>query len=179
MPVFRVLRPSSLSDGRRRRTHPNRVTRPLEEAVMEPSSSMVYSAEMLSCRNRPSGSFFCRAYHLPAYCEGEEENSGSVSCYRLGAEPRASAGSLTLLGSKSSLTLKLSTMQEADRQRSTQARNTSSRATLEDSILRWRNRRVIISFRDIFGFPDMHMHGPAHKLTFLSGGKRYFCLAQT
>lgn len=48
--------------------YPKRVTRPLEEAVMVPSSSMVYSAEMLSCRNRPSGSFFCWAYHLPAYC---------------------------------------------------------------------------------------------------------------
>lgn len=47
---------------------------------MDPSSSMVYSAEMLSCRNRPSGSFFCRAYHLPAYCEGEEEHSRSVCC---------------------------------------------------------------------------------------------------
>lgn len=52
-------------------TYPNRVTRPLEEAVMEPSSSIVYSAEMLSCRNRPSGSFFCSAYHFPEYCDGE------------------------------------------------------------------------------------------------------------
>lgn len=48
-------------------THPNRVTRPLEEAVMVPSSSTVYSAEMLSCRKSPSGSFFCWAYHFPAY----------------------------------------------------------------------------------------------------------------
>lgn len=55
-------------------TYPNRVTRPLEEAVMEPSSSMVYSAEMLSCRNRPSGSFFCSAYHFPAYCHDKEES---------------------------------------------------------------------------------------------------------
>lgn len=49
-------------------SYPNRVTRPLEEAVMEPSSSIVYSAEMLSCRNSPSGSFFWSAYHFPAYC---------------------------------------------------------------------------------------------------------------
>lgn len=49
-------------------TYPNRVTRPLEEAVIEPSSSMVYSAEMLSCRKSPSGSFFCSAYHFPEYC---------------------------------------------------------------------------------------------------------------
>ncbi|TNN71372.1 hypothetical protein EYF80_018450 [Liparis tanakae] len=53
-------------------THPNRVTRPLEAADMEPSSSMVYSAEMLSCRNSPSGSFFCRANHFPAYCDENE-----------------------------------------------------------------------------------------------------------
>lgn len=39
---------------------------------MEPSSSMVYSAMMLSCRNRPSGSFFCRAYHFPAYCRQKQ-----------------------------------------------------------------------------------------------------------
>lgn len=84
---LRVPVPFSLFDegekgGTGRRTHPNRVTRPLEEAVMEPSSSMVYSAEMLSCRNRPSGSFFCRAYHLPAYCGDEEEHSRSVCCCR-------------------------------------------------------------------------------------------------
>lgn len=48
--------------------------------------------------------------------------------------------SLTLWGSKSSLTVKLSTTQEADRQRSTQASKTSSRASLEDPILSWRNR---------------------------------------
>lgn len=42
---------------------------------------------------------------------------------------------LTLLGSKSSLTLKLSTTQEADRLRSTQARRSSSRASLACSIL--------------------------------------------
>lgn len=58
-------------------TYPNRVTRPLEEAVMEPSSSMVYSAEMLSCRNRPSGSFFCSAYHFPAYCHEKGESQTS------------------------------------------------------------------------------------------------------
>lgn len=54
------------------------------------------------------------------------------------------AGSLTLLGSKSSLTLKLSTMQEAEKQRSTQASSTSSRTTLADSILRWRIKPVTI-----------------------------------
>lgn len=42
---------------------------------------------------------------------------------------------LTLLGSKSSLTEKLSTTQEEDRQRSTQDTTTSSRASLEDPIL--------------------------------------------
>lgn len=41
---------------------------------MAPSSATVYSAEMLSCRNKPSGSFFCRAYHLPAYCQGKKIN---------------------------------------------------------------------------------------------------------
>lgn len=56
-------------------TYPNSVTRPLEEAVMEPSSSMVYSAEMLSCRKRPSGSFFCSAYHFPAYCDEKEDRN--------------------------------------------------------------------------------------------------------
>lgn len=45
---------------------------------MEPSSSMVYSAEMLSCRNRPSGSFFCSAYHFPAYCDEKEGSRQSV-----------------------------------------------------------------------------------------------------
>lgn len=49
--------------------------------------------------------------------------------------------SLTLLGSKSSLTLKLSTTQEADRLRSTQARSSSSRAILECSILQGRQWR--------------------------------------
>lgn len=44
---------------------------------MEPSSSMVYSAEMLSCRNRPSGSFFCSAYHFPAYCNEKEPGARS------------------------------------------------------------------------------------------------------
>merc|ERR1719268_43844 len=63
---------------------------------------------MLSCRKRPSGSFFCSAYHFPAY----------------------------LLGSKSCLTVKLSTMHEADRQRSMQDSRTTSRARLQDSILR-------------------------------------------
>merc|ERR1712002_217685 len=62
---------------------------------------------MLSCRKRPSGSFFCSAYHFPAY----------------------------LLGSKSSLTVKLSTTQEADRQRSTQDSKTSSKASLQEAIL--------------------------------------------
>merc|ERR1719268_748593 len=63
---------------------------------------------MLSCRKRPSGSFFCSAYHFPAY----------------------------LLGSKSCLTVKLSTMHEADRQHSMQDSRTTSRARLQDSILR-------------------------------------------
>lgn len=47
---------------------------------------------------------------------------------------------LTLLGSKSSLTLKLSTTQEADRLRSTQAKRSSSRAILECSILEPRHQ---------------------------------------
>lgn len=99
---------------------------------MEPSSSMVYSAMMLSCRNRPSGSFFCRAYHFPAYCRGKQTQMrrGATCFYCFGASP-----ALTLLGSKSSLTLKLSTTQEADRLRSTQAKRSSSRASLECSIL--------------------------------------------
>lgn len=111
------------------------MTRPLEEAVMEPSSSIVYSAEMLSCRNRPSGSFFCSAYHFPAYCDEEEE---SQELFYLLFPTRmlfVCFSSLTLLGSKSSLTVKLSTTQEADRQRSTQDSKTSSRASLEDPIL--------------------------------------------
>lgn len=65
---------------------------------------------------------------------------------RLRAENGVSAGPLTLLGSKSSLTLKLSTMHEADRQCSTQASSTSSRATLADSILRRKGRPVIVQF---------------------------------
>merc|ERR1719167_1413416 len=51
---------------------------------------------MLSCRNRPSGSFFWRAYHFPAY----------------------------LFGSKSCLTLKLSTTQEAAQHSSRQDNRT-------------------------------------------------------
>lgn len=102
---------------------------------MEPSSSMVYSAMMLSCRNRPSGSFFCRAYHFPAYCRQKQTQMRHRACsptrfYCCGAFP-----ALTLLGSKSSLTLKLSTTQEADRPRSTQAKRSSSRAIWERSIL--------------------------------------------
>merc|ERR1712002_263344 len=61
---------------------------------------------MLSCRNKPSGSFFCRAYHFPAY----------------------------LCGSKSCLTVKLSTTQVA-RLCSTQARNNITRAKIWKSIL--------------------------------------------
>lgn len=51
-----------------KRAHPKSFTRPLEDAVIVPSSSTVYSAEMLSWRKRPSGSFLARAYHFPAYC---------------------------------------------------------------------------------------------------------------
>lgn len=58
-------------------TYPKRVTRPLEDATMAPSSPTVYSAEMLSCRNKPSGSFFCRAYHFPAYCQTKPANHQS------------------------------------------------------------------------------------------------------
>lgn len=128
------------------KTDPNRVTRPLEEAVMEPSSSMVYSAEMLSCRNRPSGSFFCSAYHFPAYC-GEKEPIQNNSFFLkklLFLSTSELQFTLTLLGSKSSLTMKLSTTQEADRQRSTQARKTSSRASLEDSILHQKQRLFLL-----------------------------------
>lgn len=50
-----------------KRAHPKSFTRPLEDAVIVPSSSTVYSAEMLSWRKRPSGSFLARAYHFPAY----------------------------------------------------------------------------------------------------------------
>lgn len=60
-----------------RNTHPKSVTRPLEEATMAPSSPTTYSAEMLSCRNRPSGSFFCRAYHFPTYCQRKSQTSHS------------------------------------------------------------------------------------------------------
>lgn len=49
---------------------------------MEPSSSMVYSAMMLSCRNRPSGSFFCRAYHFPAYCRQKQTGMRRRACLR-------------------------------------------------------------------------------------------------
>lgn len=123
-----------------RLTYPNRVTRPLEEAVMEPSSSMVYSAEMLSCRNRPSGSFFCSAYHFPEYCDEKEESQKWFYLLFLLASFKACMLfvrfiPLTRLGSKSCLTVKLSTTQEADRQRSTQDSRTSSRASLEDAIL--------------------------------------------
>lgn len=104
---------------------------------MEPSSSMVYSAMMLSCRNRPSGSFFCRAYHFPAYCRQKQTQMRrrALAFYCCGVFP-----ALTLLGSKSSLTLKLSTTQEADRLRSTQAKRSSSRAILECSILEPRHQ---------------------------------------
>merc|ERR550534_866635 len=61
---------------------------------------------MLSWRNRPSGSFFCRAYHFPAY----------------------------LLGSKSSFTVKLSTTQEA-RLCSTQASITINTENIWKSIM--------------------------------------------
>merc|ERR1711931_19386 len=61
---------------------------------------------MLSCRNKPSGSFFCRAYHFPAY----------------------------LVGSKSGLTVKLSTTQEAARLCSTQAKKASTTAYIWKSI---------------------------------------------
>lgn len=62
-------------------TNPKRVTRPFEEAVMVPSSSMVYSAEMLSWRKSPSGSFFCWAYHLPAYYKVQYTRSGHPVCF--------------------------------------------------------------------------------------------------
>lgn len=123
------------------------MTRPLEEAVMEPSSSMVYSAMMLSCRKRPSGSFFCRAYHFPAYCHQKHTQMRHPvlatppppgGFYFCGAFPE-----LTLLGSKSSLTLKLSTTQDADRLRSTQAKRSSSRASLECSIPETRRQQLI------------------------------------
>lgn len=48
-------------------TYPKSLTLPLDDAVIVPSPSNVYSAEILSCRNRPSGSFLLTAYHFPAY----------------------------------------------------------------------------------------------------------------
>lgn len=66
-----------------KRAHPKSFTRPLEDAVIVPSSSTVYSAEMLSWRKRPSGSFLARAYHFPAYCHESVLISGLATMVRL------------------------------------------------------------------------------------------------
>lgn len=152
--------------------HPKSVTLPLEEATMEPSSPTVYSAEMLSCRNKPSGSFFCRAYHFPAYCQDKvikmnievlligissveygyahlmysqicwfymwlqlihSEFSYVSICESINISNRC-ISVLTLCGSKSCLTVKLSTTQVA-RLCCTQARNNIARAKSWKSIL--------------------------------------------
>lgn len=48
-------------------THLRMLTLPIALAVILPPSSTVNWATMLSIKNKPSGSFFPTAYHVPAY----------------------------------------------------------------------------------------------------------------
>ncbi|TNN50284.1 hypothetical protein EYF80_039509 [Liparis tanakae] len=50
------------------------MTRPSAVAVILPSSALMSKlATMLSSKNKPSGSFFPTAYHVPTYCERETQ----------------------------------------------------------------------------------------------------------
>lgn len=50
-------------------THLRMMTLPSAVAFMWPSSLIKKLATMLSSKNRPCGSFFATAYHIPAYLE--------------------------------------------------------------------------------------------------------------
>lgn len=55
----------------KKKTHLRMMTLPSAVAFIWPSSAITNWATTLSIKNKPSGSFFATAYHVPAYYEKE------------------------------------------------------------------------------------------------------------
>lgn len=95
-------------------THLRMMTLPSAVAFMWPSSPIKKLATMLSSKNRPSGSFFATAYHVPAYWEEMNPNEDLSTLHKTeerSVELLCVCFRLTLVLSKFCMTWMLATWQ--------------------------------------------------------------------